>query len=417
MTSGSTYYGSFNGSTQYLTVADSFSLQPGSSNYTVEAWFYQTATGGANGASIVSKANPASLGPFLLQINGSQLRALVSTDGSSWAFVISGPTISLNTWYHVALVRNGSTFTLYLNGVASGTGTVSGTVYNASGYALMIGNGNYATAIFTGYISNVRVVIGTAVYTSNFIPLGPLSIKQPARINVAALGGPEVSLLTLQNSTIINNSSNLVPQPTYIPTATYGGSFSGNAQYLSTASSANFNLNAAVNFTVEAWVYILPGNTNTILSLGTGGSAYWWTFQVNTDGTLSFATGTGGWAVNTAYNTVANAVPNYTWTHVAAVKTGNSFNMYINGNSVYSSATYSGASGQSGSLYIGTYYVNYNNDGSWFRGYISNLRIVNNTAVYTGPFIPLGPLSTIQSARVNVSALTGTETVLLALQS
>ena len=80
----------------------------------------------------------------------------------------SNPT-TLGTWSHYALVRSGSTTTMYINGIAQGTYSDSTSYGNAP---LMIGQRQYSsvTQAFDGKISNFRIVKGTAVYTSSFRP-------------------------------------------------------------------------------------------------------------------------------------------------------------------------------------------------------------------------------------------------------
>ena len=395
ITSGSTYYGSFNGTSGYLTVSDSAVLQPGSSNFTAESWVFLTASPPGNGATIISKANASTIGPFWLGINSSsQLLGLASTDGSSWAVVLTGPTISLNTWYHFALVRNGSTFTLYVNGLSSATGTVSGTVYNAVGYPLMIGKGNYTLSNFTGYISNLRYVVGTAVYTGNFTPLGPLSYIQPARPNVQALGGTETVLLTLQNSAIVDNSLLIAPQPTYITGTTYGGAFNGFNQYLTNnlATVSNFGTG---QFTVECWIYCTNVNIATVFYDGRPTNANGAYFTMCTAQTVN---GTFQIYTNSSFKYTSNLILlNNVWYHIAVVRTGTGTNqtaVYINGtlDGTYTEAT----SFINGGNTIGA--ASYTLGGGPFPGYISNLRIVKGGALYTSNFTPSGPLTTTVSS-------------------
>jgi len=80
-----------------------------------------------------------------------------------------GGVVSVNSWNHVALVRNGGTISQYLNGVKTGSysysSTLSGLIY--------IGADNYGVTIThysNGFTSNLRYVVGTALYTDNFIP-------------------------------------------------------------------------------------------------------------------------------------------------------------------------------------------------------------------------------------------------------
>ena len=76
---------------------------------------------------------------------------------------------SANVWNHFAIVRSGTTVTIYHNGTSVGTATLSGTVTGAS-TTTITANGTGGVGSITGYMSNVRIVKGTAVYTSNFTP-------------------------------------------------------------------------------------------------------------------------------------------------------------------------------------------------------------------------------------------------------
>ena len=70
-----------------------------------------------------------------------------------------------NQWFHLAIVRNSGTTTMYVNGVSEGTWSDS-TNYDEID-KLWIGRHGYnANHNFLGWISNFRIVNGTAVYTS-----------------------------------------------------------------------------------------------------------------------------------------------------------------------------------------------------------------------------------------------------------
>ena len=259
----------FNGSTQYLSIADSAVLQPGSSNFTAESWVFLTASPPGNGATIISKANASTIGPFWLGINSSyQLSGLASTDGSSWAVVLTGPTISLNTWYHFALVRNGSTFTLYVNGVSVASTTNASALYAGSTYAVMIGKGNYTISNFTGYISNLRYVVGTAVYTGAFTPpTSPLAAVQSASgAYIQAITGTQTSLLTCNAPTIIDGSTNAftITNNGSAPVSTSVVPTFTNVTINNTSGSGGLSLAATqtANLTATAG-YIYPINTSS----------------------------------------------------------------------------------------------------------------------------------------------------------
>jgi len=95
----------------------------------------------------------------------------LSSNGTSWniAQQILMGNISATTWTHVALVRNGSVFTPYINGVAGNT-TTSAATLTTSTLPLIIGATGAGTSPFNGYIDDLRITKGYARYTSNFSP-------------------------------------------------------------------------------------------------------------------------------------------------------------------------------------------------------------------------------------------------------
>jgi len=76
-------------------------------------------------------------------------------------FIIPSGTNSSGQWYHVAVVRSGSSVSLYIDGILIGTETYSGSISSRTG--------NIGDA-FKGYIQDFRVTNGLARYTANFTP-------------------------------------------------------------------------------------------------------------------------------------------------------------------------------------------------------------------------------------------------------
>ena len=162
--------------------------------------------------------------------------------------------------------------------------------------------------------------------------------------------------------------------------------FNGSNGYLTMPAKPYYDLSGG-DFTVECWVYVTGTGNNTIFTLGTGGSATYWGFQVNSNNTLTFETNTAAnWNWPNSYNSAAAVLSLNQWTHLAAVRYGSNFTMYANGTSVYTTNSFINPVGSTGTLYIGTYYNNYNNDGSYFRGYMDDVRITKGVARYTANF-------------------------------
>jgi hypothetical protein len=205
----------FNGAAQYLLITGTTSgpldLAAGAGNWTVECWFNPGSVTGQQ--SIFWKGGTSgSVNPsyaFFLSGTGGQF--IVGDGGGGGAVVnVPGSTFAINTWYHFALVRNGTTFTAWINGVAYST-TLVFTMSNTSNNKLTIGSStaDNSTRYFNGQISNFRIVKGVAVYTGNFtLPnISSLTATQSAGTNISAISGTQTSLLTLQNSTLLDNST------------------------------------------------------------------------------------------------------------------------------------------------------------------------------------------------------------------
>lgn len=83
------------------------------------------------------------------------------------SITITSATVVTNTWQHVALVRAGSTVTLYVGGTSRGTTTNSGTMGYTNPTQGTLGLGG-STGL--RYFDEVRVTKGVARYTANFTP-------------------------------------------------------------------------------------------------------------------------------------------------------------------------------------------------------------------------------------------------------
>jgi len=149
----------------------------GSDNWTIEGWFNKTAIGNdTNGLFMFMDGYGSNYKqPITLYITNGILYAAVRFDASTRITISHQTTIVAGEFTHYALVRNGATITLYLNGVA-GTTTI-----NSGALSL------YPSNILYCHISQARKVEydtdtyfdglhdefryrREAVYTANFTP-------------------------------------------------------------------------------------------------------------------------------------------------------------------------------------------------------------------------------------------------------
>ena len=147
-------------------------------DFTIEAWIFLTGFGGTQ-AMIISWLNPNSVGTYTRLYVDSTGHLALQTIGSSMSNTATtgAGAVSTGSWYHVAGVRHGSAFTVYVNGVAGSTvGTGTGSASPAAITNVTIGGDSLSVAQnagLEGYISNVRVTNGLARYTANFTPPSP----------------------------------------------------------------------------------------------------------------------------------------------------------------------------------------------------------------------------------------------------
>jgi hypothetical protein len=130
-------------------------------SFTIESWIYNT--GGQSAVQVIFDFRTATTQavPFLnIQPGGS---LLYFVNGVS---AISGGTIALNTWTHVAVARNGTSTKLFVNGTQVGSTYTDITNYIQC--PLVIGARFDGTLGFTGYIDDVKVSKGVARYTATF---------------------------------------------------------------------------------------------------------------------------------------------------------------------------------------------------------------------------------------------------------
>jgi len=191
----STYAAVFNGSNYILGPASS-ALNFGTGNFTVECWIYPTALGNNNLLSMIVSNVSSS---FQLALGTPAANGLYWYNNAGNQIFVTTPSLipNLNKWTHIAVVRSGSTVSIYNNGIRVGTTTNSGSLSMSTPYiGILTDASNYP---FIGQISNFRVT-NTAVYDSTLtwlaVPASPLT----------AISGTQ--LLTFQSATIVDNSTN-----------------------------------------------------------------------------------------------------------------------------------------------------------------------------------------------------------------
>jgi hypothetical protein len=195
---------------------------------------------------------------------------------------------------------------------------------------------------------------------------------------------------SINSSTVVSNGSAAISS-IQSKFGNYSGSFTNSNSYLQIANSSLFNLTSS-NFTIEAWVYPTTSSGDRVIVAKNQGSyltGYEWWFGINNNNTVAFTftdSNTTFYSAGTVTTVSAN-----TWTHIAAVRSGNTVTVYING---VSSATVGAQTVKTTASDVSIARdLETAGGGRYYTGYIDDLRITK-AARYTANFTPpAAPLS------------------------
>lgn len=168
---GSAAAGGFDASSA-LTVANHLEFSFGTSDLTIECWFYVTSTTGNH--SLIEHGNvgtPTSQKSFGIYTSGSGVWQVYfyTSSGTYIAFSSTDAPFSANQWTHLAVTRNGNTQRVFINGIIGGTNSGTFTIGTPIDNIYM-GNYNGLAQPLNGLIDEVRITVGVGRYTANFTP-------------------------------------------------------------------------------------------------------------------------------------------------------------------------------------------------------------------------------------------------------
>jgi hypothetical protein len=160
--------GYFDGVNDYLSIADDASFNLAGDDFTIETWFY--CTGVPSSQTSLNIYSHWSTGPY------AGFRLILNSDTSlrfynvTTSYTTSTGVYNFNEWTHLACVYNSGQISIYVNGEQVLSPTTITVTDAASGTNPQIGTLNVypSQGEFEGYLSNFRIVKGTAVYTSAF---------------------------------------------------------------------------------------------------------------------------------------------------------------------------------------------------------------------------------------------------------
>jgi len=212
------------GANTYLALSPGVTI--GSGAYTIECWFYNSADWTAN-RGLLGGSDPTGVIGSMSLFFGDGISITTDKYGGlgSVTYTMASP-ISLNAWHYFTLVRNASLIeTVFIDGIkatsaAGGTSISGGQQVNSLNYTGATKDiCKYYGGRWTGYITNMRIVVGTAVYdptasTMSVPNTAPLAVVNPPNTKYLMLGAV-VTTDSSSTQTVTNNLS-LVTQTSSI---------------------------------------------------------------------------------------------------------------------------------------------------------------------------------------------------------
>jgi hypothetical protein len=379
----------FNGSSNYrLTIPDSTDLDI-AGDFCLELWAYFTSTTGSQQLVCIGSESAAQNGFIFYQTNSTEL--ILYTNGGA-GITTSGANITTNRWYHLALVRNGSgagNMVIYVDGVSRGSAQITTSFTGLAANGLSIGqtyNGSFV-GVLNAYLSNVRLVNGSPVYTGAFTPpTTPLTaITNTKLLTCQSNRFVDANTQVAAKTITVTGSPSVVAFSPFAPTQSYsaaavGGSgyFDGNGDYLQVASNAAFAFGTG-DFSMEFWLYPTVAATQRNISFPTANAPI---LNMTSSRTLEF----GNYGISTIATT-SNTLTLNAWNFCAASRVSGTLRLFING--------VQGASVSDSTNFVQSL-VNIGTDtgGIFATGYMADVRIVKG-AGFTTSTVPTAPLTAI----------------------
>ena len=405
----------FDGSSNTQVLVRSWNTSSYTGDFTIEGWFYITDKTTSTNARVWSDGDGGTTEDFrLLQFEYStnQIYLVTGQSGNdSWNYSYVSATLNINTWYHIAASRTGSSLRIFVNGTQQGSTISNSLAFTtaSSNHSGRLGMFRTDASRYRGFIDDFRIS-NSARYTTTFTPTTTPFVNDTNTLLLIHGDGTN-------NSTVVRDDNGATPPTTPVynsdayssflklavpfastvndigfnintslgsaatvtqgssSTISGGGAFSGydNSLLNSRAGSAltyaipgGIPTSASGSYVVEGWFAATDATTNSNWVLSSADSGGRWLLGLNTGSTSQYASenwqgiGTG-------------------WNHCAIVCDAGTKRFYVNG--VYKGAFSTSNTGFS-TLHVGQFNAGDAND---YIGRIQDLRVyVGTNKGYTG---------------------------------
>ena len=337
----------FDGSGDFLTAGSSGIINFGTGDFTVEFYINTTAGTGAGAVNILNPSTSTGSGYWGLLLQNNKLRWNNSYNVSNlWEVDVSNELDG--SWHHMSVVRSSGTFSVYVDGTSKSA--ASGTFTDSTNYsgdeAIRIGEGNASD--FTGYLSDVRIVKGTAITPPSGGPTERLTAVTNTSLLTCHL--PYISDgSSSAHSITVNGNTSTKPFGPY-DNSEYNESINGGSILIDATnkliqlddSSGDFAL-GTTETTIKLWYYPMDADATTtqyLIRKGTNASAsgYWALGHYSSNRLRTMTRDNGGsWLATYSSNNVIT--PN-TWNYIEWYQpTSGNGSAKVNGTEVISTST------------------------------------------------------------------------------
>jgi hypothetical protein len=227
----------FDGVNDRLDIPTSTDFAFGGDAWTIEFWYRSFNLAG--GRSIIDWRTTSSQNtPWIYADDGEITVRVGGVDRMSWSTALNN-----NQWYHIAVTRTGTLHRLFVDGVQRSSWTA--TVNYVQGGTVRIGERFDGLNDFNGWLDDVRIVRGSAVYTANFT--APTSQLAPISGTVLLLNmNIETNNTTFFDTVNLTQTTEIISSTANV-TATVDKVLTASAQFNSTAQ-VNAVVNKIINF-------------------------------------------------------------------------------------------------------------------------------------------------------------------------
>ena len=367
----------FDGTGDYLTVATSQDFNLGTNDFTISAWVYSANN---NSIGIIGDMNNSGdTDNYQLWWNHSanQIRLGTANLGN---YVGWSVTLHLNSWNNILVSRASGAIKFFFNGTeitsrAADVGDLDGAAFNAMTPAY-IGRFNDGAAQLNGYMTDVRIIKGSAVNPSG-VPTAPLTAITNTKLLLNMADGQAFDSAAQSNLYLGGNAKISTGQAKFGDTSL---ALDGAGDYAEINSSNVINFGSGP-FTIEMFLRLDSGSTNKteIFFDGRGDAGDQGLFPTlevkHTDDTVDYYT-------NGNIKISSGTLTRGQFYHIAVCRSGTSTKMFIDGTQVGSTYSDSAVYISSSKVQLGRYHSSTNHD---FHGEIDELRI-SKMARYTSNF-------------------------------